>query len=684
MGKPITLEKVQVEASLGKIKKAREQQTTRGARRTSAFEAMIRKPWPKDDLERSRFQASDVLNQIETVLPTLEARVLASDQKVRIVGPDDKVARALTIKCRQTIRDQGGFLLYLNAILDGLISINGTIKIHWTKDYRRVVEEHPEVPEEKLLYLRQLLAAGKIQGLQVEENAQPEAEIDTGVDVMVAVQAPRTFRVRVTLLELERSGPKLQGIRPEEFLTEVGKADINDRRGCGHEVTMIVGELLDMQRQYSLPGKPFFDPEALREACEKATGGDTNDGGALDENAVRQAFHWNGADGTHGSADLTADELHKSIKVVEWSDQVIAGGKLVFALIWFGGDVKLRAEENSDGIVPMVTWTPIPLPHSIHGMSVAENFVHEQHSRSAMGRALIDYLGRSVDEETYLLNRGTDILGLKRRVAGQIVNAVPGKDFVRQAPSQIDAKLFQGMALLKTEGEERGPGNRWLQGGDVDPRNTTATGQKIMSRASLGKVGMIGACFSELLQADLYQKIVFLYQRCLGEDEVVSVVVDGEPVGLTKKTIQGDYRAQSEIGLEYDYDDRRVEKAMQIKGDMMAMIQMFPMMFPLKKVAAAQKSYYAAMGEPNPGDFYVLPPGWEDWTLGSAPPGTPPQLPPGAPAGLLGPGGPGGEPGFVPPELLAAAAAGQGGGDIGPDQAIGGESSQPDRTMMGG
>jgi len=643
MGRTFTPSKLEVDAKLRKIREARDDERKLSERRMANFNAYIRKPWGNEEEGRSEFQASDVMNQVETIFPNLQRGVLASDHKITIEGPEKEVSEGFRIKCREVIHDCGAWTLYCNALKDGLININGTIKIWWMRKYKKTIENAQDLGEDQAAQLQGLLDAGEIHDLQLEEHDSQELTISTPTGPEMQILPPKKFKATVTVLELERSEPMIRAMPAEEFLVERGKAQINDRRGCGHQTRILVGEFLQMAKDLSTPTEPFFVDmvKAIKQASSVVSTGNEDE-----ERRNRQDFHFQGSDASLMEANLTPDEARRELMFCEWTDYVIdsAGtlgdpGALVFSRLWFAGDVLVRCEENEDGIVPFCTWTPYPLPHSIHGMSVAENHVHDQHSHSAFGRSLIDHVALSVDGEVYITNEGTDIIGLRRRKPGQLVYATPEKDFYRPPPTQIDAKLFQAMAWLKTEGEERGPGNRWLQGGNVDPRNTTATGQTIMARASMSKQDTIAMCFSETFQVDLYNKLIKLMQQNL---ETLEVMIQGKPMKWTNEQIQGDYKARSAIGMNYDWDDSEFNHAMALEQSAMALAQVYPMLYPLRTVYEHRKKVYQAAGVQNINDYISPPPpGMENWFPGMPMPGQAPPGMPGMPP-QAGPGGPGG------------------------------------------
>lgn len=654
MGRVFTPSQGEVAAKLRKIREARDDERSLSDRRISNFNAYTRKPWGNEEEGRSQFQASDVQNQVETIFPNLQRRVLATDHKITIEGPSKEVAEALRVKCREVIHDSNAWTLYANAIKDGLININGTVKVWWSRKYKKTIEHASNLGAEQVQQLKDLLESGDIQDLQLDEIPGTQVEIPVTDDTPpIQVDGPPTIAATVTVLELERSEPMIRSMPAEEFLVERGKANINDRRGCGHQTKTLVGEFLQMAKDLSTPTQPFFTN--IVEAVKHA-GTATSTGNEDQERKNRQEFHFEGGDASLLEANLTPDVTRKEFLFCEWTDYVIdehgdaeaevEPGSLVFSRLWFAGDVLVRCEENEDGIVPFITWTPFPLPHSIHGMSVAELHVHDQHTHSALGRGLVDHVTLSIDSEVYVANEGTDILGLRRRKPGQLVYATPEKDFYRPPPVQLDVKLFQAMQWLKSEGEERGPGNRWLQGGNVDPRNTTATGQTIMARASMSKQDTIAMCFSETFQVDLYNKLILLMQKNL---ETLEVMIQGQAQKYTNDQIQGDYKARSEIGQNYDWDDSEFQRAMALESSALAIAQAYPMLYPLRAVYEHRRKVYLAAGIQNVNDFLQPPPpGMEGWFPGM--PIGPPPMPSGAPGGLapemLGPNVPPGAAGI--------------------------------------
>lgn len=110
-------------------------------------------------------------------------------------------------------------------------------------------------------------------------------------------------------------------------------------------------------------------------------------------------------------------------------------------------------------------------------------------------------------------------------------------------------------------------------GTDAPSLNSTATGVTLIQRASMDKTDLMAMNYGEQFVTDIYNKLIFLFQRNM--DIPRAVVVDGQEILVTKEMIQGNYKARLDIGVDVDFDDRAVAKAQLLLGVAMQMSEKF-------------------------------------------------------------------------------------------------------------
>lgn len=666
-----------------KIDAARKEMENLRLEREKAQNAYFRQPLGNEREGRSKVVASDVFNHVESTHPHLMRQFLATDHKIAITGGTPKIGKALKIMCREAIHDQGGFRLVSDVLKDGEISGNGTAKVWWSRIWGASEErELPEVLEEELVKLSNDV---RFTITELVPNPIRRAEVDdgivdprTGQTTKMLVEGKPTYRIRVTFTPLEESGPVIAAMPPEELICERGKIRVNDRKGIGHRTMIQAGVLIRENERLSMPDEPYYSN--LDEAI-KASAPSSNLTREDDERRQRDELKWDSSPSAFGV--YSEGELRKECELVEWSDWVVSGGKMVPATVTLCNGVVIRAESNEDGIVPICTWSPIVNPHSIYGQSLAWLHADDQNLRTVLFRALLDSIAFSIDRPWIVKNRGADMLALQNLVPGQVVFG--NKEDIESIQIEaLDPRIFTILEYIKSEGEERGPGTRYNQGTDSDSLNKTATGVSLIQRASMSKIEMIAMAFAELFLVDLYNKLIFLYQRNL--DLPKEVVVDGERMQITREMIQGDYRARSDMGLVIDYDDREFSKKMALLQMAGKVAEKFPMLYPLQMLYKHVQGVYLAAGIKDPNE-YVLPP--------------PQQLRGWMPGMSQQPGKPGGKPGVKSPKPISKGGAQQTmqrgpvpgmppSGPLmqsnytsNPDRVSGNQTSQPDETMMG-
>jgi hypothetical protein len=695
------VDEVETRGILEKIAKARvDLETVRDIRKKCA-DAYSRQPLGNEVEMRSRVTASSVLNHVEGVHPNLMKRYLATDHRITVVGKDAKIAKALKMWVRERITDQGGFRLS-----------NGTAKVWWARIWGPPMSGEKILTEEELMKLADdpEWSVQAVEPMPLESRPYVDLGLMQGpmgnmsMDPIIGeIQAPPTFKVKATYNELIESQPVMVPIPPEEFLVEHGKVRINDRKGCGHIRSMLAGELVRDNERLSVPGAPYY--AKLKEAFASSEIADL--GYERDERQQREAPLWDYA--AEGANDYSTEELRKKVTVIEWADYLVQGGKLIPVIITFCNSTMIRCEENEEGIVPLCTWSPMVVSHSIYGYGIGWLHADEQNVQTVLTRAILDSVAFSIDKPRLIKQRSADLLGLQDLYPGKLVVGQEG-DYSDIDVGALDFRILKAIEFLKGEGEERGPGTRYNMGTDADTLNSTATGVSLIQRAALNKVDMIALAFSELFLVDLYNKLIFLAQHNL--DKPVPVTVDGETINLTRETIQGDYRARGDLGLDVDFDDRAFQKASGLMELAAKVGEKYPMLFTVEVAREHLRRVFIAAGEKDLSELLPpIPPMYQGWypgkeqteaqtmmaqqAMGQAQAAG--QLPttnrPGPPQ-LAGAGAP--KPNAIPmagspggPGAIQGPPAGTSTGTPDPepggrDYVAGQETSQPDETMMGG
>ena len=665
MGKLLTVEDQAIMAVWTKIQAARKDADTVALRRKKGTDAYFKRKLGNEREGRAQYLASNASNHVDSVHPHLMRRYLSTDHKISIKGPEAETAQALKQMARSDITDQGGFRLINDLLKDGEVSNNGTCKVYWRRIWKDAEEQLlPDASEEDLIRMGEDVRFS-FSEQDVVANPIRMADVEDGVGGFLQVQGKQTYRVRVKFSEIKESGPVVSCLPPEEFIVERGKVRMNDRKGCGHRRDDVTaGELIRENESLSLPGEPYYRNlrTALASAATSATGSEK------EARELRESIYW---DPSPQPADTPLPSfdginLAKRCEVVEWADYATVNGALVPALFFWVNGVIVRVEENEDGIIPYCTWSPRPDPHSLFGGGIAEVHADEQNVTTVLARSMLDSIAFSIDRTGVAVSSAADLLGAQDRRPGEVRSGQPG-DIVWDDTPVLDVRVFNVLEWLKGEGEEVGPGTRFNMGTDGDPNNQTATGISLVQRASFNKIDMIALAFGELLLVDLYNKLIWLYQHQLDRER--TVFVKGKPVKITKDKIQGDYRAVSDLGIEVDFDDRAFGKAQALNANMMAMLKVAPMLFPLKQIYAHQEQLYLAAGVKDVGELIAPPPQeLENWFPGQPLPGQEP------PPGMLAPPASAGVP---PPTdgLMVPQPAGR-------DYVSGQDTSQPDETLM--
>lgn len=690
MGKLIVIDDPEIVTLKAKIKDARVYLNTIRDIRKKCAQAYFREPLGTEIEGRADYVSSAVHNHVEGTMPALMKRNLTTDHKIKVKGPNDKVAKGLKRWVRERINDQGGFRLFNDTLKDGMIYSNGTAKVWWSRMWGKSAAGTKDLREEELASLLSDPEWTIESTQELPRQRITDIDYDDPVSPIMEVEGAQMYRVNCTYHELLESGPMMVPMPPEEFFVEKGKIRVNDRKGCGHIREMQGGELIRENEKLSTPAQKYY--RNLRKAINAPV--DTTMQDEKQERDIREAPYWDYSPDVEANPELEFDpkDYRKKCVVIEWADYIVSEGKFVPAVITFCNGEVIRAELNEDGIIPYCTWSPMVDPHSIYGHGAGWLHADDQNVQTVLTRAILDSVAFSIDKPRMIRSRSADLLGLQELTPGKLVVGTEN-DYKDIEVGELDFRILQAIEFLKGEGEERGPGTRYNMGTDAETLNATATGVSLIQRASLNKLDLISLAYSELFLVDLYNKIIYLAQQNL--DKPVEVWVDGEKIVLTRALIQGDYRAEGDLGLEVDFDDRAYAKAQGQLAAYMQIASTYPMLAPVETTREYLKAVLIASGEKDLTNLLPpIPPMFAGWFPGReqlvmqmmqfqimqmqmmqggppAPNGQPPS--PGAPPQ----GGPGMIPsGGLPPEM------GQTPEPQGRDFVSGQNTSQPDETMM--
>lgn len=506
----------------------------------------------------------DTMEAIESMMPSMLRPFVAGEEVVSF----DPFEKGDTESCAQATDYVNHVFRRFNNVLsvaqtglkDGLLFRLGVAKTV----LEEVEEGGPEAYE----------------GLTEEEMTALLVERDPVGDIMFDPELA-TFGVSVAPRKVKKY--RVHIIAPDEFLYEERLTSLDDATLLGHHKRETVGDLIAM-------GLPRDKVMALQS-------GDT-------ESDDEREDRFRDEDETENWADddlarpVWVDELYircdySETGTLEWRKVIVAGSQSSVLL-------NEPAEDH-----PYSTWTPIPVPHKLVGMSMYDLTRDVQMQKTA--------LQREANNAVYLANRPQRAVLLDQVNVEDLLNPVVGgvvrvkeKGAIEPIASGGEGVANQSYAMIEyLDGvrEARTGVTRYNQGMDSNSLNKTATGINIIASNSQQRQELVARQFGEFLK-DIFDKILAL------------VAVHADPADVERLRDKPfvpwptTYDMNVSVGLGTNNKDQMVNHLMALSGIMEKVITLQggvqgPLVG-LQNVYELVKRFPEGMG--LKGDFFMPPP----------------------------------------------------------------------------
>jgi hypothetical protein len=424
---------------------------------------------------RSQVVSRDVAETIDATMPSL-MRIFASGEEVvrfEPVGPEDEAAAAQASDYVNWIFSQqnAGFRILHDWFKDALLYRLGIVKVWWEKQDRVEREAY-----------RMLTPA--------------EADALSG-DPEVTVLAREMCGARDRLpplvdLDLQRRTScgrvRVANVPPEEFLFDPQAACLEDAAFVVHRVRRRAGELL--AQGYS---------RELVDKLPSASGLDRSRRGPMREFPV--------------AAGPALDPARREIELEEWYVRLDRDGEGTLECRRVLRAVSVILEnEPADG-QPFAVLTPVPMPHTLVGRSLADQTMDLQLVKSTLWRQALDNLYLANNRRVEVVEGQVNLDDLMTSRPGGIVRvrqagAVRPLDF-----TPLGGAAFQMIEYLDTVREARTGITRYNQGLSADTLNKTATGVGLLLEQGAQRIELLARVFAETGVKQLFRRILSLVQR---------------------------------------------------------------------------------------------------------------------------------------------------------------------------
>jgi hypothetical protein len=471
------------------------------ARRKKSLEYYLGMPLGNEQEGRSQVISNDVLDTVESLMPSLMRIFTAGDNVFSCegVGPeDDEMARQCSDYLNHIFyKDNNGFLALYSAFKDALIQKNGILKVYWDDSAKTEREEYTRLTDDEF---NDLVANPEVKVSNHSEYEEPITD-DQGKELD-----------KVTLHDVVIHRTKLYGqvriepVPPEEFLIARRSKDINSSNFVCHRTTKSKSELIEMGYDADVvDGLPSGDTDFFTE-----------------DKFVR---HQN-VDFSHGSTEgdkSTMDVLIYECYIrMDINEDGVAELVKVTAAGTAAGKILDITEVDS---FPFVSMTPVIMPHRFHGRSISELVEDIQLIKSTVMRQMLDNMYLTNNNRVAVQDGQVSMDDLLTNRPGGIVRTKqPPQNVMMPIPAQpITDQATTMLGYLDSVKETRTGITRQSQGLDANTLNKTATGQNQILTQSQMRMELIARIFAETGVKDLALKMFELTCKYQNKEKIVRI-----------------------------------------------------------------------------------------------------------------------------------------------------------------
>tara|TARA_R110002012_G_scaffold26122_6_gene85483 strand:+ start:1548 stop:3641 length:2094 start_codon:yes stop_codon:yes gene_type:complete len=418
-----------------------------GQQRDKGHRYYYGQPLGNERAGRSQHVSMDVFDAVESV-KSLMMDCFTADRNVCRFDPQTaedfvpaKMATALTNYI--FYRENKGSKILHDVIHDALVAKTGIVKRYY-KDYYEYEEETFEGLDEASFSM--LASDPAVTIMEIAEESIMAQVQDPQTGEPVAIQ--QTMYSGEIARKIDKSKVCVEVIPPEDFLITPRATDEEDADFCSHRTSRTRGELLS----------EGYDPEVVQKLDEDR---DLHEDGSLGRSSIDSLRK---DDSYESDNDREYVTIYESYLKKYRSDLK----KCVYLKVLHSRRALLDVEMVSEK--PFRYFTPFPLPHRFHGMSLADVLVDIQKTQSSLKRGVVDH--------TFMTNTSRFVANLSlvknprdlldNRVGAVIdVNSPNPESVVRPMPMpNLSGTVFQAMESLETEKESRSGMSRMARGMD--------------------------------------------------------------------------------------------------------------------------------------------------------------------------------------------------------------------------
>lgn len=543
---------------------------------------------------RSSVVSTDVRDTIESMLPQLMLTFCGGDSIVEFEpqNPDDEArAKAATEYINYLFfkKNNGHKIAYV-WMKDALLQKNGIVKVWWDTRFEEAKEEYkglnqielaqilddPEIeviaqqayPDEDDAKQRQQAVEQFKQQISQQMQQAPQANVqqpgqlpgpsnmppaNQQVNPVVQQLQAQLQQIQSQPLELlyditckrVKTGGKIQidNVPPEEFLIARNAKDIQTARFVGHRVQRTVSELKSMGYKN----------------VDNISGEDQ--GQALNLERI-QRLSWNDENAYLSDEVTNADDSQRKIWITEAYVRCDFDGDGISELrkVTVAGNELLDNEEVD--FIPFVDITPVPLPHTFFGLSIADLAMESQKTKTSILRSQLDNLYLNVNGRYYAVEGQVNLDDLLTSRPGGVVRIKQPGAVGRLDQAQGNTGEAMGLLdYIQQDLENKTGWTRYSQGNDSDGLNQTAQGMNIITNKADMRLDLISRNFAEGF-TELFKLVLKLI--CQHQDKKAQVRLSNGWVDIDPREWRNQFDVSINVGIGLGNKDQKVNYLMAL------------------------------------------------------------------------------------------------------------------------
>lgn len=492
--------------------------------RTTALDMYTGRPLGDEVDGRSQVVSSDVADVIEWLMPNLVRTVAGDDELVAFEGFDDEQAKQATQLVTHVFWSQNdGFRLHHDCLKDGLLSKTGAMKWRWCEKAEPIDRDYRGLSEMELAML--------LQDLQARASGAEVSVI--GQEVIQAADGSVTFNVKIRVMR--RWGQvEIETIPPEELRIPRSARVVDDTcRYVAHDVpTMTRSDLVAMGMDLAMVlDLPKREVDIAEERHARM-------GSVIDESPVENKM-------------MEPVEYIEHYVLADVDGDGIAERRLVVT-----SGSKIIRNELIAGL-PIAVWSPVRMPHSAIGRSIADRIVDIQRVMTALLRGTLDNIYTVNAGGRHLVQNNT--VNLDDLLTARPNGVVRTKDINghRSLPVEfIGDKTNLIMEMVRGLREERSGVNRHNQGINAESLHQTATGAMAVIEQGEELKELLVRLYAEFVVKRVYKGVLDLLVRY--QDSAMQILVSGKKLEVDPSKFSHGFGLRVKVGSG---NMRRKEKA---------------------------------------------------------------------------------------------------------------------------